>query len=55
VEETKIRMIVHVRVHLEGWSHDQLPKMVKNESRSPAIYLPESVGILFLSAPVVEI
>ena len=25
-----------------GWSNDQLPKMVKNESCSSALYLPES-------------
>jgi hypothetical protein len=37
------------------WSHDQLPKMDKNESCSPELQLPESVGILSQSAPVVEI
>ena len=32
---------------LGGWSHDQFPKMVKNESCSPALLLSESVGIMF--------
>jgi len=41
VEETNIRMMITCQGPSYGllgaWSHDQLPKMVKNESCNPAL------------------
>ena len=42
-------------IMLGWWSHDQLPKIAKIKSCSPALELPEFVWIMFYSAPIVEI
>ena len=44
-----------VRVHVGWWSHDHYQNCPKNQSCSPMLYLPESVWIMFWSAPMVEI
>ena len=59
VKKNKMRMILPVRVHLMGcWDGGHMTnsqKWSKNISCSPLLWLPESVWIMFWSAPVVEI